>query len=474
VNGSTRAGSQKAAILVVDDDSSITASLGLLLKQAGYRTLAAASPAQALERLAESPECALVLQDMNFTRATSGAEGLELLRQIRARWAGLPVILMTAWGSIGLAVEGMKAGASDFVTKPWTNPQLLQAVETALGLAATPADAELPGREALDEAFDFGPLVGEDPRLRRVLQIVGRVAPTDASVLVTGESGTGKELVAEALHRNSRRRGRPFVKVNLGGISASLFESEMFGHVKGAFTDARSDRKGRFELADGGTIFLDEIGELDAAGQVKLLRVLQDRTYEVLGSSATRQVDVRVVSATNRNLPEMVSRGLFREDLLYRLNLIAIHLPPLRERRGDVGLLARQCLGTLASVYRRERLELSPAALRFLENQAWPGNIRQLKQWVERSVLISPDQPVLEAVHLQATAAMESALSPEPAGPAGDALPAVGSMTMDEIERAMIEKSLRHHQGNVSRAADSLGLSRAALYRRLEKYGIAT
>jgi DNA-binding NtrC family response regulator len=474
VNGSTRAGSQKAAILVVDDDSSITASLGLLLKQAGYRTLAAASPAQALERLAESPGCALVLQDMNFTRATSGAEGLELLRQIRARWAGLPVILMTAWGSIGLAVEGMKAGASDFVTKPWTNPQLLQAVETALGLAATPADAELPGREALDEAFDFGPLVGEDPRLRRVLQIVGRVAPTDASVLVTGESGTGKELVAEALHRNSRRRGRPFVKVNLGGISASLFESEMFGHVKGAFTDARSDRKGRFELADGGTIFLDEIGELDAAGQVKLLRVLQDRTYEVLGSSATRQVDVRVVSATNRNLPEMVSRGLFREDLLYRLNLIAIHLPPLRERRGDVGLLARQCLGTLASVYRRERLELSPAALRFLENQAWPGNIRQLKQWVERSVLISPDQPVLEAVHLQATAAMESALSPEPAGPAGDALPAVGSMTMDEIERAMIEKSLRHHQGNVSRAADSLGLSRAALYRRLEKYGIAT
>jgi DNA-binding NtrC family response regulator len=474
VNGSTRSGAQKATILVVDDDSSITASLALLLKQAGYRALAAASASQALERLAECPECALVLQDMNFTRATSGAEGLELLRQIKARRPGLPVVLMTAWGSIGLAVAGMKAGASDFVTKPWSNPQLLQAVETALGLAATPADAELPGREALDEAFDFGPLVGEDPRVRRVLQIIGRVAPTDASVLITGESGTGKELVAEALHRNSRRRGGPFVKVNLGGISAPLFESEMFGHVKGAFTDARSDRKGRFELAGGGTIFLDEIGELDAAGQVKLLRVLQDRTYEVLGSSATRQVDVRVVSATNRNLPEMVSRGLFREDLLYRLNLIAIHLPPLRERRGDVALLARQCLGTLASVYRRERLELSPAALRFLESQSWPGNIRQLKQWVERSVLISPDQPVLEVAHLQATADMEGALGPPPAAPAGDALPAVGSMTMDEIEKAMIEKSLRHHQGNVSRAADSLGLSRAALYRRLEKYGIAS
>jgi two-component system, NtrC family, response regulator len=464
----------KALILLVDDDSSITASLGLLLKQAGHRTLAAASPAEALARLQEAPECALVLQDMNFTRTTTGAEGLDLLQKIKARRPGLPVILMTAWGSIGLAVEGMKAGASDFVTKPWTNPQLLQAVETALGLAASPAAAEVPEREALDEAFDFGPIVGADARLRRVLQIIGRVAATDASVLVTGESGTGKELVAEALHRNSRRRGRAFVKVNLGGISASLFESEMFGHVKGAFTDARSDRKGRFELAGGGTIFLDEIGELDAAGQVKLLRVLQDRTYEVLGSSAARQVDVRVVSATNRNLPELVSRGLFREDLLYRLNLIAIHLPPLRERRADIGLLARQFLGTLASVYRRDRLELSPAALRFLEAQSWPGNIRQLRQWVERAVLISPDDAVLEVSHLEATAAMESALRPEPAaaGGAGDGLPAVGSMTMDEIEKAMIEKSLRHHQGNLSRVAESLGLSRAALYRRLEKYGI--
>jgi two-component system, NtrC family, response regulator len=461
----------RATILVVDDDASITASLGLLLKQAGYRALPAASPAEALQRLAELPDLALVLQDMNFTRATSGTEGLELLRQIKGRWPALPVILMTAWGSIGLAVEGMKAGAADFVTKPWSNAQLLGAVEVALGLASTPADPALPGREALDEAFDFGGLVGEDARLRRVLQIIGRVAPTDASVLITGESGTGKELVAEALHRNSRRKQRPFVKVNLGGISASLFESEMFGHVKGAFTDARADRKGRFEMADGGTIFLDEIGELDGAAQVKLLRVLQDRTYEVLGSSTTRQVDVRVVSATNRNLAEMVGRGQFREDLLYRLNLIAIHLPPLRDRRGDVALLARRCLGTLASVYRRERLELSPAALRFLENQSWPGNVRQLKQWMERAVLMSPDQQVLEVAHLQATAAMETAAETAQS-PSSDSLPAVGSMTMDELERAMIEKSLRHHHGNVSRVAESLGLSRAALYRRLEKYGI--
>jgi two-component system NtrC family response regulator len=475
-----------ATILVVDDDSSITASVALLLKHAGHRSVTAANPAEALQRLAQFSDCALVLQDMNFTRATTGAEGLELLRQIRSQRPGLPVILMTAWGSIGLAVEGMKAGASDFVTKPWNNAQLLSVVETALGLAASPsgAGAELPTREALDEAFDFGPLVGEDARLRRVLQIIGRVAPTDASVLITGESGTGKELVAEALHRNSRRRAGPFVKVNLGGISATLFDSEMFGHVKGAFTDARSDRQGRFALAHGGTIFLDEIGELDGAGQVKLLRVLQDRTYEVLGSSNTRQVDVRVVAATNRNLPDMVGRGLFREDLLYRLNLIAIHLPPLRERGGDVARLARQFLGTLASVYRRDRLELAPAALRFLEGQGWPGNIRQLKQWVERAVLISPEAEVLEVGHLQVTAAMESGNGaeidravgavPPSEMPAGDNLPVVGSMTIDEIEKAMIEKALRHHQGNLSRVADSLGLSRAALYRRLERYGIPT
>jgi DNA-binding NtrC family response regulator len=265
----------------------------------------------------------------------------------------LPVILMTAWGSIALAVEGMKAGASDFVTKPWTNAQLLQTVDTALGLAAAP-DQPPTTRDALDTTCDFGTLVGSDPRLLRVLQLVARVAPTDASVLITGESGTGKELVAEAIHRNSQRRQGPFVKVNLGGISASLFESEMFGHVRGAFTDARQDRKGRFELAHQGSIFLDEIGELDPASQVKLLRVLQDRTYEVLGSSASRTVDVRVVSATNRNLAEMVGARPVPRGSALSLNLIAIHLPPLRERRGDIGQLASRFLNAVASVYRRE------------------------------------------------------------------------------------------------------------------------
>ena len=321
-------------ILVIDDDRSVTASLSLLLKQAGYSSRAAASPDEALDVLGAEP-CQLVIQDMNFSRRTTGDEGLALLGAIKTAHPQLPVILITAWGSIPLAVEGMKAGAADFVTKPWTNAQLLHRVETILGLAAARPDeaAELPTREELDRRHDFGDLLGSEPQMLRILQLVGRVALTDASVLITGESGTGKELIADAIHRNSRRRGKPFVKVNLGGIATTLFESEMFGHVRGAFTDARTDRKGRFEVAHGGTIFLDEIGDVESSSQVKLLRVLQDRTFEVLGSSQRREVDVRVVAATNRNLTDMVSRGEFREDLLYRINLIPIHLPPLRERR---------------------------------------------------------------------------------------------------------------------------------------------
>jgi DNA-binding NtrC family response regulator len=453
-------------ILIVDDDPSITASLALVLKQAGYASQSVATPAEALARL-DRDDCELVLQDMNFSRQTSGGEGLALLAQIKARRPKVPVVLITAWGSIELAVEGMKAGAADFVTKPWSNAQILQTVRTALGLAASgpaPGDA-VPAREDLDARYDFGGLVGEDPRLRRVLQLIGRVASTDAAVLVTGESGTGKELVAEAVHRNSRRAAGPFVKVNLGGISASLFESEMFGHVRGAFTDARQDRKGRFELAHGGTIFLDEIGDVDPASQVKMLRVLQDRTFEVLGSSQRRTVDVRVVSATNRNLAEMVGRGEFREDLLYRINLIAVHLPPLRERRDDIPILATRFAQTIGEIYRRGSLRLGTSAVTWLKAQPWPGNIRQLKQSVERTVLVT-DRAVLEAADFELTADMATPDAPR------DTLPPVGSMTMDEIEKAMILKSLKHHTGNISKVAEALGLSRAALYRRLEKYEI--
>jgi DNA-binding NtrC family response regulator len=403
---------------------------------------------------------------MNFSRRTSGEEGLALLKKIKELTPAIPVILITAWGSIALAVEGMKAGASDFIVKPWANEQILQTVRTALGLsAAPPPSGQAPSREELDAAFDFGHLVGEDPRLRKVLQVVGRVAPTDASVLIMGESGTGKELIADAIHRNSRRRGRPFVKVNLGGIPPTLFESEMFGHVRGAFTDARQDREGRFSMADGGTIFLDEIGDLDQSSQVKMLRVLQDRTFEVLGSSQKRTADVRVVSATNRNLAELVGRGEFREDLLYRINLITLTLPALRDRRDDIPILAARFVQTVSQVYRRDGLRLSDDAVRWLVQQPWPGNVRQLRQSIERTVLISEDA-VLTAADFRRTADME------PGESGREVLPPVGSMTMDEIEKAMIVKSMKHHGGNVSKVAEALGLSRAALYRRFEKYEI--
>lgn len=452
-------------ILIVDDDASVHASLGLLLKQAGHAWSAVSGRAEALAWVSQNA-CDLVLQDMNFSRETSGAEGLALLSEIRSKHPALPVILMTAWGSIPLAVEGMRLGAGDFITKPWTNAQVVQSVETALGLARSRGqEGAASSREQLDDDFDFAGLVGEDPALLRVLQVIGRVAATDASVLITGESGTGKELVAEAIHRNSKRRGGPFVKVNLGGIHAGLFESEMFGHVKGAFTDARSDRTGRFALANGGTIFLDEVGELDPASQVKMLRVLQDRTFEVLGSSQTRTVDVRVVAATNRNLREGVETGAFREDLLYRLNLIAIHLPPLRERRADIPLLARQFLHAVMAAHGREGIELSANAIEFLRSQPWPGNIRELRHNIERAVLVAPGA-VLSAADFRDLAAMEGP------GSARDPLPPVGSMTLDQIERAMIVKSVKHHGSNLTRVAESLGMSRPALYRRIEKHGI--
>jgi two-component system, NtrC family, response regulator len=454
-------------ILIIDDDSSVITSLSLLLKQAGYRSQSATSMAQALE-IFKNDKFDLVLQDMNFSRQTSGEEGLSLLRQIKSQQPGVPVILMTAWGSISLAVEGIKAGAADFITKPWTNEQLLHSIRTALELAAASGNDAAPSanRAELDKIFDFGNIIGQDPKIFHILQIIARVCATDASVLITGESGTGKELIAEAIHRNSHRRNKPFIKVNLGGVSSTLFESEMFGHVKGAFTDARQDRKGRFEMAHVGTIFLDEIGDIDTTSQVKLLRVLQDRTYEVLGSSVTRTVDVRVISATNANLMELIEAGKFREDLLYRLNLIAIHVPPLRERRNDIPLLALHFLKNIGNIYRRTNLSINPEALRWLEQLPWPGNIRQFRQTIERAVLITSND-TLEVDDFKTPLTMDTSrqgLSPEKLD---------GNTTLEEMERTMIIRYMQQFNGNISKVADAMGLSRAALYRRLEKFGIS-
>ncbi|GAB3927599.1 sigma-54-dependent transcriptional regulator [Mucilaginibacter myungsuensis] len=449
-------------ILIIDDDIAVRTSLVLLLESEGYQVSAAASPAEAVGVMKKAvPD--LVILDLNFSNDTSGQEGLELLGKIRENHSSVPVILITGWGSIQLAVQGMKAGANDFINKPWDNGYVLSTVKTLLDLNGNKAAHQT--RKQLDKTYNFQHIIGEDPKMLDILETIGRVAATDASILIMGESGTGKELIAEAIHQNSNRRNKPFIKVNLGGISTSLFESEMFGHMRGAFTDARFDRVGRFEMANKGTIFLDEIGELDAGSQVKLLRVLQDRTYEVLGSSRTKTVDTRVVSATNKNLNEMVNRSTFREDLLYRINLITIHLPALRERPKDIPLLVNFFINNLKEIYNRPKLSVSVSAMKWLTQLPLPGNIRQLKNLVERSILVSKnDELTIDDFSIQLD------LSPVKTG--AMQLPGVGTLTLEQVEIEMIKRAMEFHKNRISKASASLGLTRSALYRRLEKYQI--
>nr|WP_320947786.1 sigma-54 dependent transcriptional regulator [Bacteroides intestinalis] len=448
-------------ILIIDDDSAVRSSLSFMLKRAGYEAQTVPGPREAMDVVrAEAPS--LILMDMNFTLSTTGEEGLTLLRQVKIFRPDVPVILMTAWGSIQLAVQGMQAGAFDFITKPWNNAALLQRIETALELTAVGSKDV---QEEQSETLNRSHIIGKSQGLTEVLNTVARIARTNASVLITGESGTGKELIAEAIHINSQRVKQPFVKVNLGGISQSLFESEMFGHKKGAFTDATTDRVGRFELANKGTIFLDEIGDLDPSCQVKLLRVLQDQTFEVLGDSRPRKTDIRVVSATNADLRKMVSERTFREDLFYRINLITVKLPSLRERREDIPLLARHFADRQAEINGLPRTEFSADALNFLSRLPYPGNIRELKNLVERTILVS-GKPTLDASDFDAQYLRHD----EPVK-ASDSSSLAG-MTLDEIERQTILQALDRHKGNLSQVAMTLGISRAALYRRLEKFNI--
>ncbi|MDR2498197.1 MAG: sigma-54 dependent transcriptional regulator [Tannerellaceae bacterium] len=439
-------------ILIIDDDAGVRSSLTLMLKRAGYAVCALCSPSEALEAMrSEAPQ--LILMDMNFSLSTRGEEGLMLLRQAKVLCPSSPVILITAWGSIALAVEGMRAGAFDFVTKPWNNLALLDSIRTALKLSE---DKHADFRRS-DYRFDR--IIGRSEAISNVLKLVARIAPTNAPALITGENGTGKELIAEAIHANSLRANGPFVKVNLGGLSSSLFESEMFGHRKGAFTDAIADRAGRFEMAAKGTIFLDEIGELELSSQVKLLRVLQDQTYEPLGDSRTRRTDVRVVSATNVDLGQKVADRSFREDLLYRINLIGIHLPPLRERREDIPLLAESFAEKFAAANGLKRPRLAASAMEYLSRLPYPGNIRELKNLVERAMIVS-GKIILEAGDFSAqNMGMYAA-------------PASASTRLDAMERASIMQALEKHGWNLSHTAQSLGISRAALYRRMEKYEI--
>ena len=447
-------------ILICDDDTTICSSLKLVLRRAGYEAAAVGSPQEAVDFVrGQCPQ--LVLMDMNYSKTTSGEEGLELLRKVKILCPSTQVILITAWGSIGLAVRGIRAGAFDFVTKPWNNLALLNTIRTALQVNRDSDQESKPGKTTDRKPFLRDRIVGKSPLLMQVFDTAARIAQTTAPVLITGESGTGKELIAEAIHLNSRRRAEPFVKVNLGGISQSLFESEMFGHRKGAFTDAHYDRVGRFETADRGSIFLDEIGELDMVSQVKLLRVLQDQTFEPLGDSRSRQADTRIISATNRNLPEMVKEGSFREDLFYRINLITIRMPALRERIDDIPLLVVHFADLLRKQNGLDEIEISAEAIAFLQKLPYPGNIRELKNLVDRTILVS-GKSVLSDEDFKA----QYVEIPAPSSPQSPV------RSLDEIERNMIRRAAELYGNNHSKIATALGLSRQALYRRLEKYGI--
>ena len=453
-------------VLVVDDDKNIRLSLKLILERNDFEVVLAEEPYAAIQVVRDNPAVELVLMDMNYntyrTSSNDGEEGLTLLKQIKVFRPDVPVILMTAWGTIKLAVRGMRAGAFDFITKPWDNGVLLERIRTARSL--THESSLRRGKTCAKGASLFGDGVGVKlPSLSGILSTISRVAPTNAPVLITGESGTGKELIAEAIHRQSKRANGPFVKVNLGGISSSLFESEMFGHKKGAFTDATADRIGRFELAKGGTIFLDEIGELSLQSQVKLLRVLQDQTYEVLGDSHTRRTDVRVVCATNADLRAMVEDKTFREDLFYRINLIHLHLPPLRERREDIPLLVEYFLREACRANNVPAVTASHDAIAYLQTLPFPGNIRELKNLVERTLLMhDPKNDKLSAADFAAPSHPAAVLSASPETPA----------TLDDLERTAIAACIQKNGGNLSLVARELGISRGALYRKIEKHGL--
>jgi DNA-binding NtrC family response regulator len=441
-------------ILVADDQPDVLEALRLMLKGEGYQIDTVESPAAVTTAL-ERREYDVVLIDLNYARdTTSGQEGLDLLARIRAIDDSLPVVVMTAWGSVSLAVEAMRRGARDFVEKPWDNERLLAILRTQAELGqALRRSTRLEAQTRL-QAEGMPALIAESPAMRPILQMIARVGPSDANVLITGENGTGKGLVAQMLHASSSRAARPMVTINAGGVSEGVFESELFGHVKGAFTDAKQDRVGRFELADGSTLFLDEIANVLSSQQQKLLRVLETGEFERLGSSRTRKANVRLISATNADLDAEVAAGRFRQDLLFRLNTIEMRLPPLRDRADDIPLLARHFLAVHGSRYRKAVAGLTPAALQALTSYGWPGNVRELDHAIERAVLMAQG----DAVDTGDLALRNAAGSAN-----------LDDMSLEDVEALLVRKAMARH-GSVTLAAKALGLSRSALYRRLERY----
>ena len=443
-------------ILIGDDQPDVLEALRLLLKPEGYVIDTVASPQQLLRQM-ELKDYDVVLIDLNYTRdTTSGEEGLDLLQRLHTADELLPVVVMTAWGSVNVAVEAMRRGARDFIQKPWENERLLSIIrtQTELGRAIRRGRQLEAANQAL-MADGHSPLLAESAAMRPVLDIIARVGPSDANVLITGENGTGKSLVAQALHAVSPRASRPMVTVNAGGMAEGVFESELFGHMKGAFTDAKVDRVGRFELADGSTLFLDEIANVPLSQQAKLLRVIETGEFERLGSSKTRKVNVRLISATNADLNAEVAGGRFRQDLLFRLNTIEVQLPPLRDRREDIPILARHFLRQHAQRYRKTLSGFDPAAMQMLLDHRWPGNVREIDHAVERAVLMAT---------ANAIRASDLGLRVEGASSAR-----LEDMSLEDVEAFLIKKAMARY-GNVSQAARALGLSRSALYRRLERY----
>jgi DNA-binding NtrC family response regulator len=452
-------GSAEARILAADDQGHILDAIDLLLRPEGYRVEAVRSPGEVLNAIAREAFDALLI-DLNYTRdTTSGKEGLDLLARISAQDSRLPVIVMTAWANVDLAVEAMRRGARDFIQKPWDNARLLTILRTQVELRRALRQTEILEAENRFLRAEGRPkFIAEAPAMQPVLEMIARVGPSDANVLITGEHGTGKEIVAQTLHALSGRSHRSLVAVNTGALPEGTFESELFGHVKGAFTDARVDRIGRFELADGSTLFLDEIANVPMRQQAKLLRVLETGEIERVGSSQTRRVNVRLLSATNADLHAECAAGRFREDLLFRLNTVEIHLPPMRERREDLPSLAAYFLDRYSARYRKAVHGFEPSALQAMLNYTWPGNIRELDHSVERAVLMARG-PTIESADLGLTQGRVVAQSLE-------------EMSLESVESILIRKALSRAGGNVSHAADALGLSRGALYRRMEKYGI--
>lgn len=449
-----------ARVLVADDQPDVREALRLLLKSEGVTVTTVSSPVQALDHI-RTNETDVALIDLNYTRdTTSGTEGLDLLSQMQAIEPNLAIVVMTAWGSVDLAVEAMRRGARDFLQKPWDNERLVTIIRTQVELSqALRKSRRLEAENRLLRTENRPKFIAESKAMRPVIEMMTRIGPSDANVLITGEHGTGKEVVAATLHALSSRASRPMITVNTGGLPEGTFESELFGHVKGAYTDARSDRIGRFELADHGTLFLDEIANVPLRQQNKLLRVLETGDMEPVGSSRTRKVDVRVISATNADLPLEVEQGRFRADLLFRLNTVEIQLPPLRERKEDIPILASHFLRTYASRYRKPLQTIDHGAVKLLLDYGWPGNVRELDHAMERAVLMSDGEAIRPGdLNLGTTTR-----SPQKA---------IEEMSIEEVEALLIRKALSRHQGNISQAAELLGLSRGALYRRLQKYGL--